>query len=263
MKLPLAPLVSLLFGASYLVANTIAYSYHDYNELDARYQIDDVLSERGFGLEARETIDVPFQPSLRAFLEEAATAHRRSMSENEDLEARADPINVYIKILDQHIDLKVDPGMKVTALKELVAKTKRVPGIDMNDFVPRHNELYGKKFIDDESKTLADNGVTEGSKIFFRKKLTLDFIVKVGQEERRVQQMKVSDDLTPSSTRVLVEAFINKNEEFPIGPADVFRILGTTKNLNSRGTLHANKVPDGATIEIIRNNKIVRRPGRR
>ncbi|KAF6753707.1 hypothetical protein DFP72DRAFT_1128220 [Ephemerocybe angulata] len=88
MKFTLAPLVSLLFGASYLVASAAAYSY--LNVRLARYQIDDVLSERGFGLEARETVDVPFQPSLRAFLEEAVTAHRRSMSEDEeDLEARA------------------------------------------------------------------------------------------------------------------------------------------------------------------------------
>ncbi|KAF6760771.1 hypothetical protein DFP72DRAFT_1165901 [Ephemerocybe angulata] len=99
MKFTLAPLVSLLVGASYLVANAAAYSYNDYNELDARHQIDDVLSERDFGLEARETVDVPFQPSLRAFLEEAVTVHRRSMSEYQGhLEARAGA-KVYVEVL--------------------------------------------------------------------------------------------------------------------------------------------------------------------
>ncbi|KAF6749025.1 hypothetical protein DFP72DRAFT_852880 [Ephemerocybe angulata] len=93
MKFTLGPLVGLLFGASCLIANTTAYSYDDHNELDARQQIDDVLSERGFGLEARETVDVPFQPSLRAFLEEAVTAYRRSTNGyEENLAARASGI---------------------------------------------------------------------------------------------------------------------------------------------------------------------------
>ncbi|KAF6761744.1 hypothetical protein DFP72DRAFT_879503 [Ephemerocybe angulata] len=253
MKLPLAPLVSLLFGASYLVANTIAYSYNDYNELDARYQIDDVLSERGFGLEARETIDVPFQPSLRAFLEEAVTAHRRSMSENEEyLEARNNLINVCARVAGELIDLKVDPGHTTGAeFKKRVVETGRVPkGMDVTAFTLRLNELYGKKL--DESMSLEHSGVKEGSKIFFREMITLHVIAKVGKETvGTVPQIKVADDLTPSAFRKLVE----KAGGFTIGPAEM-RVEGRPNALDPRKTLHAEGVKNGAKIELSRERPL-------
>ncbi|KAF5334746.1 hypothetical protein D9611_012968 [Ephemerocybe angulata] len=154
-----APLVSLLFGASYLVASAAAYSYNDYNELDARYQIDDVLSERGFDLEARETVDVPFQPSLRAFLEEAVTAHRRSMSEDqEDLEARA-LVAVTAKIFregppgstpDGTITMQVNRhAVTVELFKQAIARY----GIDLTSYtasVPAkgYKICYGEQMLD-------------------------------------------------------------------------------------------------------------------
>ncbi|KAF5329978.1 hypothetical protein D9611_010405 [Ephemerocybe angulata] len=162
MKFTLAPLVSLLFGASYLIASATAYSYNDYNELDARHQIDDVLYERGFGLEARETIDVPFQPSLRAFLEEAVTAHRRSMSDSEEhLEARTDlkVTATYVKSTGNVVhEYTVSPYMTVDAFKNLVAAQS---GGFARFF---HIYLDGHK-LQDETKTLADSRVRSGAHV--------------------------------------------------------------------------------------------------
>ncbi|KAF5341223.1 hypothetical protein D9611_005926 [Ephemerocybe angulata] len=161
MKFTLAPLVSLLIGASYLVSNAAAYSYNDYNELDARYQIDDVLSERGFGLEARETVDVPFQPSLRAFLEEAVTAHRRSLSVyEEDLEARA-LINVKAEVHSPgHIKvvlLTVDPNMTVSEFKKQMLAEKG-KSHDLPAGMVKWYVYFGKQAVSDIS-TLREIGV--------------------------------------------------------------------------------------------------------
>ncbi|KAF6750184.1 hypothetical protein DFP72DRAFT_1173037 [Ephemerocybe angulata] len=179
MKFTLAPLVSLLFGASYLIANAAAYSYDDYNELDARYQIDDVLSERGFGLAARETVDVPFQPSLRAFLDEAVTAHRRSMSEYEHLEAR-EMISVTgrVKVSDNRkkdieITYNVDPA-QMRLVEFMWMMENGTPENFRKDQVPKdtHLVLY-KPFLKDKPlvgdwKTLKDLEVKNGDTIVYR-----------------------------------------------------------------------------------------------
>ncbi|KAF5311350.1 hypothetical protein D9611_012538 [Ephemerocybe angulata] len=159
MKFTIAPLVGLLFGASCLIANTTAYSYDDFNELDARQQIDDVLSERGLGLEARETVDVPFQPSLRAFLGEAVTAYRRSTNGyEENLDARG-LLDLTIKnpVWDPHTGTNVDHPIYVT-----VSSTARVT--ILKDKVLR--KLYegffltynGRK-LDNEQALLSEIGV--------------------------------------------------------------------------------------------------------
>ncbi|KAF6750192.1 hypothetical protein DFP72DRAFT_1139808 [Ephemerocybe angulata] len=164
MKFTPAPLVSLLFGASYLIANAAAYSYNDYNELDARYQIDDVLSERGFGPEARETVDVPFQPSLRAFLEEAVTAHRRSMGEYEHLEARTRTIQITVtaKIFHpkelniqspQLVALKVEPECTITRFKELILLHAK---IDLEAYTAGVPNEHGTQFMCRGTQTLKD-----------------------------------------------------------------------------------------------------------
>ncbi|KAF6752098.1 hypothetical protein DFP72DRAFT_1070789 [Ephemerocybe angulata] len=179
MKFTLAPLATLLFGASYLVANAAAYSYNDYNELDARYQIDGVLSERGFGLEARETVDVPFQPSLRAFLEEAVTAHRRSISEDEEyLEARADDkmINVDAIVVNTDknppkVSLEVKPNMLLLMFVGAVEKKLKALGKpdNLHDYTPiirnvaiRYSNRMSMRLNDPEL------GVKDGDTITFK-----------------------------------------------------------------------------------------------
>ncbi|KAF6742441.1 hypothetical protein DFP72DRAFT_1075266 [Ephemerocybe angulata] len=88
MKLSIASLFGILIGSSSLL--TSAYAYGDYDDLDVRSGVD-YHSERDLGFDARSTIDVPFHPSLRAFLEDAATAHTRralSLDDSGGLEAR-------------------------------------------------------------------------------------------------------------------------------------------------------------------------------
>ncbi|KAF6753787.1 hypothetical protein DFP72DRAFT_1170601 [Ephemerocybe angulata] len=77
MKLDIASLFGVVMGSSYLL--TSAYAYVDYDDLDVRSSVD-YHSERDLGFDAfdaRSTLDVPFHPSLRAFLEDAAAAHAR------------------------------------------------------------------------------------------------------------------------------------------------------------------------------------------
>ncbi|KAF5337953.1 hypothetical protein D9611_015028 [Ephemerocybe angulata] len=83
MKVNCALVASLLIGVCDLLTGVRAYS--DYNaELDARDNID-YLSTRDFAydyqdLDAREpvAIEIPFHPSIRDFLEEAALMYRRA-----------------------------------------------------------------------------------------------------------------------------------------------------------------------------------------
>ncbi|KAF5320558.1 hypothetical protein D9611_010674 [Ephemerocybe angulata] len=91
MKFSFAPLATLAVAASSLLLS--AYAHVEYDELNARSIVDygyDSLSARS------DTIDVPFQHSLRSFLEEAVVAHRRALEVEDQLEARA---NVRVKFL--------------------------------------------------------------------------------------------------------------------------------------------------------------------
>ncbi|KAF6743933.1 hypothetical protein DFP72DRAFT_858190 [Ephemerocybe angulata] len=73
-----------------LSLSTCAFAYLDYNELDARDSTNSLLVERN-------TVEVPFQHSLRSFLEEAADAHRRALDDHDDLlEARSDTVSAKI-----------------------------------------------------------------------------------------------------------------------------------------------------------------------
>ncbi|KAF6742278.1 hypothetical protein DFP72DRAFT_194712 [Ephemerocybe angulata] len=69
------PVVGLLLAG--LVA--LASAHFDYEEFDARDSLYD----------ARDYVDVPFQPSLRAFLEEAVDAHKYARSLALDVDTRA------------------------------------------------------------------------------------------------------------------------------------------------------------------------------
>ncbi|KAF6742543.1 hypothetical protein DFP72DRAFT_860395 [Ephemerocybe angulata] len=72
---------------------TMAYAYANHDNWDARSIIDPSSNT----LDARygSGIEVPFQPVLRDFLEEAVDAYRRHLSESESLEARAPPLKWY------------------------------------------------------------------------------------------------------------------------------------------------------------------------
>ncbi|KAF6748804.1 hypothetical protein DFP72DRAFT_915510 [Ephemerocybe angulata] len=93
MKFSFAPLATLAVAASSLFLS--AYAYVDYDELDARSIVDsygyDSLSARS------DSIEVPFQHSLRSFLEEAVVAHRRALDDEDQLEARAN-VNVNFRL---------------------------------------------------------------------------------------------------------------------------------------------------------------------
>ncbi|KAF6747289.1 hypothetical protein DFP72DRAFT_1075546 [Ephemerocybe angulata] len=74
---------SILLALSALATCSVASVHTDYDNL----------------VERMESVDVPFQHSLRGFLEEAASAHRRALSsrsftDDDDLEARAFPVQV-------------------------------------------------------------------------------------------------------------------------------------------------------------------------
>ncbi|KAF5320488.1 hypothetical protein D9611_010746 [Ephemerocybe angulata] len=80
---------SILLGM--LSLSTCAFAYMDYNELDARDYTDSLLVERN-------TVEVPFQHSLRSFLGAAADAHQRALDDHDDgLEAREETIRVRIR----------------------------------------------------------------------------------------------------------------------------------------------------------------------
>ncbi|KAF6742459.1 hypothetical protein DFP72DRAFT_1054009 [Ephemerocybe angulata] len=82
MKFAFAPILGLLLCIS------TATAFVDYDGVDGRSS----LSVRG------EAVAVPFQPSLRAFLEEAVAAHRRAIEgTNGELEAR-DSVSIMVAV---------------------------------------------------------------------------------------------------------------------------------------------------------------------
>ncbi|KAF6748814.1 hypothetical protein DFP72DRAFT_1073904 [Ephemerocybe angulata] len=85
MKFSFAPLATLAVAASSLLS---AYAYVDYDEFDARSIVDSYGYEN-LGARSDSGIEVPFQHSLRSFLEEAVAAHRRAVEGEDQLEARA------------------------------------------------------------------------------------------------------------------------------------------------------------------------------
>ncbi|KAF6760694.1 hypothetical protein DFP72DRAFT_1062443 [Ephemerocybe angulata] len=262
MKLTLAPLLSLLVGASYLVASAAAYSYNDYNELNARYQIDDVLSERGFGLEARETVDVPFQPSLRAFLEEAITAHRRSMGDYEEaLEARVS-IDVligkkfrflYANIMPSAQGKQAGPGktaklenvdtnMKLSAFKELVKNHPDAKGFDPNAYQARLGGNLPANKLDD-AKTLMDNKVEDGFTIIFKPMIEVNVKVFTPQGEKTAKMKVPTDTRLPALKKDIsyaVGGFFLDNYEARVGSIP----------LKTRKTLSENNVKNGSQIDF-------------
>ncbi|KAF6750023.1 hypothetical protein DFP72DRAFT_851995 [Ephemerocybe angulata] len=78
-------LPSILLGL--LSLSTYASAYLDYNELDARDSTNSLLVERN-------TVDVPFEPSLRSFLEGAVHAHQRALDDRDDLLEARNPNNI-------------------------------------------------------------------------------------------------------------------------------------------------------------------------
>ncbi|KAF6755569.1 hypothetical protein DFP72DRAFT_896054 [Ephemerocybe angulata] len=81
------PIPSILLGL--LSLSTYASAYLDHNELDARDSTNSLLVERN-------TVDVPFEPSLRSFLEGAAHAYQRALDDHDELlEARDEKIRIH------------------------------------------------------------------------------------------------------------------------------------------------------------------------
>ncbi|KAF6753817.1 hypothetical protein DFP72DRAFT_1127463 [Ephemerocybe angulata] len=96
MKLNIASLFGVVMGSSYLL--TSAYAYGDCGDLDVRSSVDYHSERRDLGFDAfdaRSTVDVsvPFHPSLRAFLEDAAAAHaRRALSPSKEAKPGRTPL---------------------------------------------------------------------------------------------------------------------------------------------------------------------------
>ncbi|KAF5331897.1 hypothetical protein D9611_008997 [Ephemerocybe angulata] len=270
MRFTLAPLVSLLFGASYLIANATAYSYNDYNELDARHQIDDILSERGFGLEARETVDIPFQPSLRAFLEGAVTAHRRSMSEYEEhLEARAAKIDVTAEIIDgpagtpKTVALQAEPEWTITRLKEEIWNVAK---IKLDNYGAEVGKGKDKKPCS-SGETLGKCGVKDRSGVIFTKTTSVQAHVPTGGTHNQIvvkaevwtqywgskkfdaEDVKVDHDMMLPAFRKAVEEKLSEGHGLDLNAYEVRlgRQLATHK-LSESKTLKQNKVENGSQL---------------
>ncbi|KAF6748832.1 hypothetical protein DFP72DRAFT_554476 [Ephemerocybe angulata] len=91
MKSPLAGIVGLALCTALFVKG--AFAQVEYDELDARSAIDVPFAD----ISERHIVDVPFQPSLRSFLEGAADAYRRALDERGDeLAARESGIEVNV-----------------------------------------------------------------------------------------------------------------------------------------------------------------------
>ncbi|KAF6755576.1 hypothetical protein DFP72DRAFT_896071 [Ephemerocybe angulata] len=94
------PIPSILLGM--LSLSTYASAYLDHNELDARDSTNSLLVERN-------TVDVPFEPSLRSFLEGAAHAYQRALDDHDDLlEARNEKVK--IRLLAMLDDVSLHPS---------------------------------------------------------------------------------------------------------------------------------------------------------
>ncbi|KAF6743917.1 hypothetical protein DFP72DRAFT_1079333 [Ephemerocybe angulata] len=102
---------SILLGM--LSLSTCAFAYLHYNELDARDSTNSLLVERN-------TIEVPFQHSLRSFLDGAADAYQRALTDE-----HKDKVSVTIsfRLKGKRIDDK--PDIKHTCPKNWNANTMR------------------------------------------------------------------------------------------------------------------------------------------
>ncbi|KAF5341040.1 hypothetical protein D9611_005934 [Ephemerocybe angulata] len=265
MKLTLAPLVSLLFGASYLVASATAYSYNDYNELDARYHIDDVLSERGFGLvEARESVDIPFQPSLRAFLEEAVAAYRRSMSEyQEDLEARAsindllNPIDVEAAVFDG--PLGSPPTKRVTMQKVSPTMTLELFKKEVGNKLGMNLDRYASGFLKENAQKSNFCKPTDPvgacakdvGMVIFRKMIFVQAeILRAGTPNPDIVHMDVALDMTVKAYKANIAKYHPKLK-LPSGFESWPVYLGDKKIADESTTLRQNGVGDKKVTQLV------------
>ncbi|KAF6756076.1 hypothetical protein DFP72DRAFT_1066900 [Ephemerocybe angulata] len=120
MRFILGPVLSLVLLISSL--GLLANAYIDHDEFIARSTVDG-LSMRG------ESLAVPFQHSLREFLEGAVDVYKRSLDEYEDgiLEARAREVTISIRVgvngKYEHLTrFKVQSNLGLRALAGMVPK---------------------------------------------------------------------------------------------------------------------------------------------
>ncbi|KAF6742671.1 hypothetical protein DFP72DRAFT_1053902 [Ephemerocybe angulata] len=118
---------SILLGM--LSLSTCAFAYLDYNELDARDYADSLLVERN-------TVEVPFQHSLRSFLEGAAAAYQRTLDDHDDLlEARANEKTHVFAVIHPFWNGKPVAG-EAKKLKEIGGQSPRSwTAKDARDFI--------------------------------------------------------------------------------------------------------------------------------
>ncbi|KAF5320476.1 hypothetical protein D9611_010694 [Ephemerocybe angulata] len=111
MKSPVGSIVGLALCTALFVKG--AFAQAEYDELDARSAIDAPFAD----ISERHIVDVPFQPSLRSFLEGAADAHRRALDERGDELAARNDRKIFLSVklhdgkrMEGHCDLDKDWG---------------------------------------------------------------------------------------------------------------------------------------------------------
>ncbi|KAF6757038.1 hypothetical protein DFP72DRAFT_892996 [Ephemerocybe angulata] len=163
----ITPLLGLLFGAAHLLSAVKGNT--EYGELDSRYNVDaPSLFERDFdnGFAARNTINVPFAPSLRAFLEEAATSHRRALdSVSEDhLESRNYCAIHVIRADSPHIQYEI-----VVLDSDTISKIKNVL-LTQEHVATSNYDLYNGETLLQDGAQVGASGLHDGSTVTLKAK---------------------------------------------------------------------------------------------
>ncbi|KAF5320491.1 hypothetical protein D9611_010741 [Ephemerocybe angulata] len=142
-------LLALLISSLGLLAN----AYADHDEFIARSAVD-ALSTRG------ESLAVPFQHSLREFLEGAVDVYQRSLDEHEDsiLEARTPPRTVRVFLFYKHISRGPFSVPSYTVLKVLAQHLQSEMPPEAVEFTLDADARGAALFMD---QTIDQNGITD------------------------------------------------------------------------------------------------------
>ncbi|KAF6748774.1 hypothetical protein DFP72DRAFT_853160 [Ephemerocybe angulata] len=143
-----------------LTAFSLLSAVNAYGDYDTR-SIGEGLGYSNLG--ARDTVDIPFQHSLRDFLEEAVSAHRRAVSDYDLLEGRN---NVEISLTWKQKHGPVKSARVTVPITDDVGQLKqeflRAIGSRQSLFGYKFKYEGGKSYMD--TVTLQQIPVTSGSK---------------------------------------------------------------------------------------------------
>ncbi|KAF6756052.1 hypothetical protein DFP72DRAFT_1169094 [Ephemerocybe angulata] len=165
MRLAFVPaLTALALG----VASTFTTAYADatHDNWDARSIIDP--SSNTLDVRYGSGIEVPFQPVLRDFLEEAVDAYRRHLSGSENLEARAGAVWYIFKYGDkqQRVECTRSELVGDVKLRLSLGLTKAVLAKGRLQIKPRVFENKPDRYLVD-GKSFLENKVAPSSPLWF------------------------------------------------------------------------------------------------